>query len=102
MEPKPGEPPSFNNAGSGLATPFRSPHLTSQGKPSPGTLRVEGREADQETCGTVTKRQTCGEMATRGENYNDWPRTVMTGGCLLVAFAPDGATGNDNDDDDFR
>ena len=34
-------------------------------------------------------------MATRGENCNDWPRTVMTGGCLLVAFAPDGATGND-------
>ena len=24
----------------------------------------------------------------------------MTGGCLLVAFAPDGATGNDDDDDD--
>ena len=23
----------------------------------------------------------------------------MTGGCLLVAFAPDGATGNDDDDD---
>ena len=22
----------------------------------------------------------------------------MTGGCLLVAFAPDGATGNDDDD----
>ena len=39
-------------------------------------------------------------MATRGENCNDWPRTVMTGGCLLVAFAPDGATGNDDDDDD--
>ena len=36
-----------------------------------------------------------------GEGYcNDWPRTVMTGGCLLAAFAPDGATGNDNDDDD--
>ena len=35
-------------------------------------------------------------MATRGENCNDWPRTVMTGGCLLVAFAPDGATGNDD------
>ena len=34
-------------------------------------------------------------MVTRGENCNDWPRTVMTGGCLLVAFAPDGATGND-------
>ena len=38
-------------------------------------------------------------MATRGENCNDWPRTVMTGGCLLVAFVPDGATGNDDDDD---
>jgi len=36
-------------------------------------------------------------MATRGENCNDWPRTVMTGGCLLVAFALDGATGNDFD-----
>ena len=24
----------------------------------------------------------------------------MTGGCLLVAFVPDGATGNDDDDDD--
>ena len=36
-------------------------------------------------------------MATRGESCNDWPRTVMTGGCLLVAFAPDGATGNDDD-----
>ena len=23
----------------------------------------------------------------------------MTGGCLLVAFAPDGATGNDDDDE---
>lgn len=34
-------------------------------------------------------------MATNGENCNDWPRTVMTGGCLLVAFAPDGATGNE-------
>ena len=39
-------------------------------------------------------------MATRGENCNDWPRTVMTGGCSLVAFAPDGATSNDDDDDD--
>ena len=38
-------------------------------------------------------------MATRGENCNDWPRTVMTRECLLVAFAPDGATGNDDDDD---
>jgi len=31
-----------------------------------------------------------------------WPfkpfwQEVMTGGCLLVAFAPDGATGNDDD-----
>jgi len=24
----------------------------------------------------------------------------MTGGCLLLAFAPDGAIGNDDDDDD--
>ena len=39
-------------------------------------------------------------MAARGENCNDWPRTVLTGGCLLVAFAPDGATGNDDDGDD--
>ena len=31
------------------------------------------------------------------ENCNDWPRTVMTGGCLLVAFAPDGATGDDDE-----
>ena len=37
-------------------------------------------------------------MATRGENCNDWPKTVMTGGCLLVAFAPDGATGNVDDE----
>ena len=37
-------------------------------------------------------------MATRRENCNDWPRTVMTGGCLSVAFAPDGATSNDDDD----
>ena len=37
-------------------------------------------------------------MAARGENCNDWPRTVMTGGCLLVAFGPDGATDNDDDD----
>ena len=36
----------------------------------------------------------------RGENCNDWIRTVMTGECLLVAFAPDGATGNNDDDDD--
>ena len=36
-------------------------------------------------------------MATRGKNCNDRPRTVMTGGCLLVAFAPDWATGNDDD-----
>ena len=43
---------------------------------------------------------TLGEMATCGENCNKWPRTVMTGGCLLVAFAPDGATGNDDDDDE--
>jgi len=38
-------------------------------------------------------------MATREENCNDWPRTVITGGCLLVAFAPDGATGNDDNDE---
>ena len=38
-------------------------------------------------------------MATRGENCNDWPKTVMTGGCITMAFAPDGATGNDDDDD---
>ena len=38
-------------------------------------------------------------MATCGENSNNWPRTVMTGGCLLVAFAPDGTTGNDDNDD---
>ena len=37
---------------------LRSPHLTSQGKPSPGTLRAKGREADQETCGAVILRQT--------------------------------------------
>ena len=37
-------------------------------------------------------------MATRGENCNDWPSAVMTGGCLLVAFAPDEATGNDDDE----
>lgn len=36
-----------------------------------------------------------------GENCNDWPRTVMTGGCLLVAFAPDGATGNHDDDEEL-
>ena len=30
---------SFKDDGSGSATPFRRPHLTSQGKPSPGTLR---------------------------------------------------------------
>jgi len=41
-------------------------------------------------------------MATCGESYDDWPRTVITGGCLLMAFAPDGATGNDDDDDDDR
>ena len=41
-------------------------------------------------------------MATHGEICNDWPRTVMTGGCSLVAFAPDGATGNVDDDDIFR
>ena len=39
-------------------------------------------------------------MATRRENCNDWPRTVMTGGCLLAAFVQDGATGNDDEDDD--
>ena len=38
-------------------------------------------------------------MATCVENCNNWPWTVMTGGCLLVAFAPDGATGNDDDGD---
>ena len=39
-------------------------------------------------------------MATCGENYsNDWPKTMMTGECLLVAFAPVGATGNDDDDE---
>ena len=32
-------------------------------------------------------------MATSGENCNDWP--VMTKWCLLMAFTPDGATGND-------
>ena len=37
-------------------------------------------------------------MATHGENCKDWPRTVMTGWCSLVAFAPDGATGNDDDE----
>ena len=31
------------------------------------------------------------------EKCNDWPRTVMTGGFLLVAFAPDGATGEDDE-----
>ena len=35
----------------------------------------------------------------RGENCNDWPRTVMTGGCPLVTFASRGTTGNDDDDD---
>ena len=34
------------------------------------------------------------------ENCNDWPRTLVTGGCLLLVFAPDGATGNDDDDDE--
>ena len=33
---------------------------------------------------------------TWGE-LQDWPRTVMTGGCSLVAFAPHGATGNDDE-----
>lgn len=39
-------------------------------------------------------------MAIRGENCNDWLRTAMTGGCLLVIFDPDRTTGNDDDDDD--
>ena len=37
-------------------------------------------------------------MATREENCNDRPRTVMSRWCLLVAFAPDRAKGNDDDD----
>ena len=37
-------------------------------------------------------------MVTCGENYNNWLRTTMTRACLLVAFAPDGATGNNDDD----
>ena len=40
-------------------------------------------------------------MATRGENCNDWPRTVMTGERLLVAFAPDEAT-DDDDSDEYK
>ena len=39
-------------------------------------------------------------MATLGDDCNNWPRTVMTGGCVLMAFSPDGATGNNDDDDD--
>ena len=39
-------------------------------------------------------------MATRGENCNVWPRTMETGGCLLVTFASYRATGYDDDDDD--
>lgn len=39
-------------------------------------------------------------MATRGEHCNDWPRTMMNGGYLLVPFDPDEVTGNDDDDDE--
>ena len=29
-------------------------------------------------------------MASRGENCNNWPRTVKAGGCFLVAYAQEG------------
>ena len=61
---------------------------------NPQGKRKRGRPT---TRSAVTWRQTWGGMATRGENWNDWPRTVMTGWCLLVAFARDGATGNDDE-----
>ena len=48
------EETSFKDAGSELATPFGSLHLTSQGKSSPGTLKGKGRGANQETHGTMT------------------------------------------------
>ena len=81
---------SFKDTRSGSATPFGSPHLASQGKPSP------------EPSGEKKEGPTWGEMATHGEKCNDWPRTVMTGGCLLVAFAPDKNTDNDDDSDEYK
>ena len=45
---------SCKDAGSGSATPFGRPHLTSQGEHSPETLRGKGGEADQETLGAMT------------------------------------------------
>ena len=39
------------------------------------------------------------DLAAHGESWNDWTRTVMTGGrFLLVAYALDGVTGVDDDD----
>jgi len=42
------------DAGDGSVTPSASLHPPSKGKPSPGTLRRKGREANQETPGAVT------------------------------------------------
>ena len=38
---------TFKEAGDGLVTPSVSLHLASQGKPSPVTLREEGRDANK-------------------------------------------------------
>ena len=48
----------FKVAGDGSVTPSASLHPASQSKPSAGILKGKGREADEETPGAVTWRQT--------------------------------------------
>jgi len=77
----------FKDPGSGSATPFGSPHLTSQGKPSPGILRGKGRggrprnswrrdlEADMRRNG-----YTWGELQRLAQDRDDW-RVLIGGLC---------------------
>ena len=83
-------------------TPSASLHPASQSKPSAGILKGKGREADEETPGAVTWRQTWQKMATHGEIWNNWPRTVMAGGWWLAAYVPEGVAGDDGHDEDSQ
>lgn len=47
-------------------------------------------------------RQTSREWYSPGDNWNDWPRIKMPGEISLVAYAPIGSTGDDDDDDAYR
>ena len=56
-----------------------------------GIQRGKGKEDDGETHGAAIWKQTSKRLVTLGDSWRDWLRTVVPGGVMLAAYAPEGA-----------